>query len=150
MKKITTFFTAAALLLAAPLTRAQAPKKASAPANTQAPIAAAAPAPAGYQAPRIAVVDAGKIFQESIEGKETAQALQTRIGAEEQKLQSEQVALKALYDDLQKKKDSLSPEALASIANGASSALSAILYRNLAKTLSSRLRESNEAIRSLE
>jgi glutaminase len=44
----------------------------------------------------------------------------------------------------------LSPEALASIANGAFSALSSILYRNLAKTLSWRLRESNEAIRSLE
>ena len=44
----------------------------------------------------------------------------------------------------------LSPEALESIDNGTFAALSSILYRNLAKTLSWRLRESNEAVRSLE
>lgn len=87
MQKLIPLMAAAALLCAAPLTRAQAPK--------------------------IAVVDAGKIFQESIEGKKTAQALQTRIGTEEAKLQNEQAALKAMYEDMQKKKDSLSPEALA-------------------------------------
>ena len=87
MQKLIPLMAVAALLCAAPLTRAQAPK--------------------------IAVVDAGKIFQESLEGKKTAQALQARIGAEESKLQSEQAALKAMYDDMQKKKDSLSPEALA-------------------------------------
>ncbi len=42
----------------------------------------------------------------------------------------------------------LSPEALDTIGQGTSSTLSSILYRNLAKTLSKRLRESNEAIRS--
>ena len=87
MQKLIPLMAAAALFCAAPLTRAQAPK--------------------------IAVVDAGKIFQESLEGKKTAQALQSRIGADESKLQSEQAALRAMYDDMQKKKDSLSPEALA-------------------------------------
>ena len=44
----------------------------------------------------------------------------------------------------------LSPGALGSISHGATSELSSILFRNLARTMSWRLRASNEAIRSLE
>ncbi len=44
----------------------------------------------------------------------------------------------------------LSPEALGSVADSATSELSSTLFRNLARTLSWRLRQSNEAVRSLE
>lgn len=78
---------------------------------TLAAVAAFAAAPLLAQSAKIVVVDAGKVLNESIEGKKTQEALQKRFAEEEARLKAEQDKLRAQVEDYQKKRESMSPEA---------------------------------------
>lgn len=69
-------------------------------------------APARAQATKIAVVDGSKILNESLEGKKTADALKKRWETEQERIKAEDDKFRALAEDYQKKKDSMSPEAV--------------------------------------
>ncbi len=68
--------------------------------------------PARAQAPKLAVVDGSKILNESLEGTKTADALKKRWESEQVRIKAEDDKFRALAEDYQKKKESMSPEAI--------------------------------------
>ena len=64
-------------------------------------------------APKIAVVDTGKLLRESVEGKKTLDALEKLYNEEQAKFKAMKDEIDAMAEDLKKKADALSPEARA-------------------------------------